>query len=52
MVKSLEPLNSEEIGPLKEKLEKCRNQDNNPDSEMWGYLGNITVEPILFDVEI
>ena len=32
-VKIIEPLNREEIRKISQKLEKCRNQDNNPESE-------------------
>ena len=34
MAKCIEPLSREVIKTLEKKLEKCRNQENNPDSEM------------------
>ena len=34
MMKSQEPIQRELIGPVQKKLERCRNQENNPESEM------------------
>lgn len=34
MAKSIEIPNKEIVKALEKKLEKCRNQENNPDSEM------------------
>ena len=34
MVKNQEPIQRELIGPVQKKLEKCRNQENNTESEM------------------
>lgn len=35
MVSSQEPLQKDQIGRVQKKLEQCRNQDNNPDSEVY-----------------
>lgn len=35
MVKNQEPLQRDLIGPVQKKLEGCRNQANNPESEMY-----------------
>ncbi|OWF49969.1 cyclin-H-like [Mizuhopecten yessoensis] len=35
MVKSQKPLEKEQVGRVQKKLLKCRNQDNNPDSEQY-----------------
>ena len=35
MVKNQEPIQRELIGPVQKKLERCRNQENNPESEMY-----------------
>lgn len=34
IVKTLEPISKDMTKPLEEKLSQCRNQENNPDSEM------------------
>ena len=34
MVKAIEPLSKDVVKLLDKKLENCRNQENNPDSEM------------------
>ena len=34
MVKTQEPLQRDLIGQVQRKLEACRNQENNPESEM------------------
>lgn len=34
MVKSTEPIPREQAHLTQKKMEKCRNQENNPDSEM------------------
>lgn len=38
MAKCVESPSREVIRALEKKLDKCRNQENNPDSEMWVYL--------------
>ena len=35
MVKTLEVLQKDRVKYIEKKLEKCRNQENNPDSAMW-----------------
>lgn len=34
MAKTVESISKDVVKVLEKKLEKCRNQDNNPDSEM------------------
>ena len=34
MVKHQDPLEREEVRKVEEKLEKCRNQENNPESDL------------------
>lgn len=34
MVSTQEPVQKDMVGPIQRKLEQCRNQENNPDSEM------------------
>jgi hypothetical protein len=38
MVSSQEPLQKDQIGSIQRKLEQCRNQENNPDSDMLVYI--------------
>lgn len=35
MVEDVEPPQRDAVKPIERKLEKCRNQENNPDSTMW-----------------
>lgn len=35
MVSTQEPVQKDQVGPIQRKLEHCRNQENNPDSEIY-----------------
>lgn len=35
MVSTQEPVQKDMVGPIQRKLEQCRNQENNPDSEIY-----------------
>lgn len=40
MAKCVEPPSRDVVRALEKKLDKCRNQENNPDSDMWVIILN------------